>query len=70
MTTTTLKITGMSCGNCVRHAHEALAAVPGVTQAEVTLDPGQAIVTHGEETTLDALIAAVEEEGYDAQVQG
>lgn len=59
----------MTCGNCVRHAREALAAVPGVTDAEVTLEPGRAVVTHGDETTLDSLIAAVEEEGYDAQVE-
>jgi copper chaperone len=69
MTETTMKITGMTCGNCVRHAREALEAVPGVVDAEVTLEPGRAKVRHAEETAVDALVHAVEEEGYQAQVE-
>ncbi|OBS08543.1 CopZ family metallochaperone [Acidihalobacter prosperus] len=61
----TLKITGMTCGHCVRAAAQALEAVPGVTKAEVTLEPGQAVV-HGD-APLEALIAAVAEEGYSAE---
>jgi len=64
----TLKITGMTCQNCVRHAREALEAVPGVTQADVDLDTGLAQVTHDEASVAD-LLKAVEEEGYEAQLQ-
>lgn len=64
--TTTLTVTGMSCMNCVRHATEALQAVDGVTEVHVTLTPGQAVVTHAEGTPADALIAALDEEGYTA----
>lgn len=64
--TTTLNITGMTCQNCVRHAREALEAVPGVTAVTVTLEPGQAQIEH-EGAPVDRLIAAVEEEGYQAQ---
>lgn len=64
--TTTLTVTGMSCMNCVRHATEALEAVGGVTEVQVTLNPGQAIVTHAEATAPSVLIAALEEEGYTA----
>lgn len=60
-----LKITGMTCNHCVRAATQALESVPGVTKAEVTLEPGEALV-HGE-APLDALIAAVAEEGYTAE---
>lgn len=63
--TTTLSITGMSCQNCVRHAREGLEAVAGVTAVTVTLEPGRAQIEH-EGTPVDALIAAVNEEGYTA----
>lgn len=63
-----LKIIGMSCDHCVRAATKALQGVPGVESAEVTLKPGGAVV-HGEADTA-ALIAAVKEEGYEAEVQG
>lgn len=64
--TTTLNVTGMSCMNCVRHATEALEAVDGVTEVQVTLTPGQAVVAHAESTSAEALIAALDEEGYTA----
>jgi copper chaperone len=62
-----LKITGMSCEHCVRVATKALEGVPGVDSAEVTLTPGGAVV-HGQADT-EALVAAVKEEGYEAEVQ-
>lgn len=63
-----LNITGMTCEHCVRAVTKALKAVPGVIDAEVTLQPGQAIV-HGE-AALSELIAAVTTEGYSAEMQG
>jgi copper chaperone CopZ len=63
---TTLRITGMSCNNCVRHVDEALRAVPGVTSVEVSLPEGRAKVEHAAETAAPALIAAVESAGYEA----
>ncbi|AOU97179.1 heavy metal-binding protein [Acidihalobacter yilgarnensis] len=65
MNDTTLKITGMTCSHCVRAATQALEGVPGVTRVEVTLEPGQAVV-HGD-APLEALIAAIAEEGYTAE---
>ena len=62
-----LKITGMTCEHCVRAVTKALKDVPGVTDAEVTLQPGAAVV-HGEMDPAD-LISAVTSEGYTAQVQ-
>ncbi|MBX3110925.1 MAG: heavy-metal-associated domain-containing protein [Fimbriimonadaceae bacterium] len=62
--TTHLKIDGMSCGHCVNSATKALKAVPGVESAEVDLAAGTATVvgTAG----IEALVAAVEEEGFQA----
>ena len=61
---TVLKIEGMSCQNCVRHATEALEKVQGVESAQVTLEPGQAVVEHTEQVSVQQLTDALEEEGY------
>jgi copper chaperone len=60
-----IKITGMTCGHCVKAVTEALAKVPGVKEVkDVSLKDGIARV----EGTPDPqqLIAAVKEEGYAA----
>lgn len=60
-----LTIEGMSCGHCVSAVKSALASVPGVTRAEVTLDPskvGHAVVEG--DVTREALVRAVEGEEY------
>lgn len=62
-----LKITGMTCGHCVKATTKALEDVPGVESANVTLEPGGAVV-HGS-ADVTALIDAVKEEGYEAEVQ-
>lgn len=67
MSDVNLKITGMTCGHCVKATTKALEGVPGVDSAEVTLTPGGAVV-HGN-ADVSALIEAVKEEGYEAEVQ-
>lgn len=64
--TTTLKITGMTCNHCVQSVTRALQGVAGVKTVSVTLDPGQAVVDGSADSR--ALIQAVEEEGYQAEV--
>jgi P-type Cu+ transporter len=64
---TKLRITGMTCNNCVRHVDRALRAVHGVSQVTVDLPEGRAEVTHDEATTLASLVAAVESAGYEAR---
>jgi copper chaperone len=64
---TKLKIEGMSCEHCVKAVEEALAGVPGVEQVTaVRLADGEAEVAGSAEP--GALIAAVEDEGYDARL--
>lgn len=62
-----LAVTGMTCGNCVRHVKEALEQVPGVKKAKVEL-PGSAIVT-AKDVEIPALLAAVTEAGYSAELE-
>jgi copper chaperone len=63
---TRLKITGMTCGHCVAHTRKALEAVSGVSEAEVSLEPGEAVVRGS--ARAEELIAAVREAGYEARV--
>ena len=66
MQTTELKVEGMMCEACVGHVSKALQAVPGVRDVRVDLTAGRATVQHEGVQTL-ALVAAVSEEGYEAQ---
>lgn len=68
MTTTTLKVTGMTCNHCVMSVTKALESVPGVESADVSLAKAQAVVQG--EADRQAMIAAVKEEGYEAALQG
>jgi len=63
-----LEITGMTCASCVRRVERALAGVPGVTAATVNLAAESADVTLAAQAGADALIAAVEDAGYQAAV--
>jgi copper chaperone CopZ len=67
MSTTTLKVTGMTCGHCVASVKKALEHVPGVESAEVNLGEGRAVVAG--EAEASALIDAVQKEGYQAALQ-
>lgn len=61
---TELKIDGMTCGHCVAAVKKALEKVPGVRGAQVELASGRAKVEG--DPSLDALLAAVRDEGYQA----
>ena len=65
---TELNVTGMSCGHCVKAVEGALRAVPGVEGAQVSLEGSKATVQGNAD--VQALIAAVKEEGYGAEVAG
>ena len=68
MTTTTLKVTGMTCGHCVRSVTDAIGGLDGVQSTNVELNTGRATVTYDEArvSTRD-LVSAVMEEGYTAE---
>jgi copper chaperone CopZ len=64
---TDLRITGMTCKNCVRHVEAALRDHRGVTKAEVRLERGSATVEHDETVTAAELCALVGEAGYQGE---
>jgi copper ion binding protein len=71
MTTTTLQISGMTCGHCVRTVTEALEKVDGVEDARVDLEAGRAVVQYdAARTSSRALANAIMNEGYMAEENG
>jgi copper chaperone len=68
MTTTTLKIDGMTCGHCVAAVTRALESAEGVASATVDLQAGRAVVEYDETRTRpDVLTSVVMDEGYTAE---
>ncbi len=65
MKKTVLKLSELSCGHCVASTKKALEAVPGVVSADVTID--KAVVLG--DVDAHALIKAVEDAGYKAQLE-
>ena len=66
--TTELMVSGMTCGHCEKAVESALKGVPGVQSVRVDLQGGTATVQG--EADPQALMAAVSEEGYSAQLRG
>jgi len=64
--TTQLIVSGMTCGHCQSAVTKALQAVPGAEHVSVDLQSGAAKIEG--QADAQALIAAVEEEGYHAQL--
>lgn len=60
------KIEGMTCGHCVQTVKEALLSVPGVKEADVSLEDRRARVLYEGTLDLTAVLKAVEAEGYQA----
>lgn len=66
METSTVNIKGMTCMGCVSSVKRVLGNLPGVTQAEVSLEKAQATVTYDAgKTSLEALKSAITDAGYD-----
>lgn len=64
-----LEIGGMTCGGCVKSVTRVLEGVPGVERASVNLETASANV-EGAGLDPNALVAAVEDAGFDARVTG
>lgn len=68
MAEVTIKVAGMSCSGCVRNVTGVLKALPGVTEAEVSLDEAHARVQFDPATiSVEQLRQAVIDAGFDSQ---
>lgn len=65
--TVTLDVHGMHCEKCVARVKDALEGVEGVTGATVSLADEKAVV-EGHGFVTEALVAAVEEAGFQASL--
>ncbi len=67
----TLRVSGMTCGNCVKHVTKALSKVPGVADPRVDLGRGMAELEYDPSLTNPQSIAeAVAKAGYPATPEG
>ena len=68
MENTVIKVGGMSCQGCVKNITGVLSALPGVNSAEVSLEAAEAKVAFDPQAvTRVALLAAIEDAGFDAE---
>jgi copper chaperone CopZ len=65
--TMTLSIAGMTCDNCARHVHGALAELLGVRSVRVDLERAEATLDADAEVPREMLAAALDEAGYSLQ---
>jgi copper chaperone CopZ len=68
METINLKVTGMTCGSCVKHVEKALSAVAGVQTVAVDLSAGTASVIGDFSGGASSLLTALEAEGYPSTI--
>lgn len=68
MRTITLIVDGMTCAGCVSGAQRALAAVPGVATAEVSLAEKRAVIVCDEQRApAERLVSALTGAGFRAR---
>lgn len=60
-----IHVEGMGCQNCVKHVKEALEGLDGVASAKVSLDTNTAEVALTQDVADTAIIAAIEDAGYE-----
>ncbi|MGV9584959.1 MULTISPECIES: heavy-metal-associated domain-containing protein [Nocardia] len=62
--TTTVTVTGMTCGHCVSSVREEVGRIDGVTSVDVELASGLVTIGSSAPVERDAIAAAVDEAGY------
>lgn len=60
----TFSVPAMTCGHCEAAVKQEVGAVAGVTDVSVDLD-GKDVTITGAELDRDALVAAIDEAGFD-----
>ena len=65
MATTTLQLSGLHCGHCVKSVEQALKALPTVQTVSVDLTTQKAVIESEEST--QHLIDTIENIGFDAE---
>ncbi|QHD88407.1 cation-transporting ATPase (plasmid) [Gordonia sp. JH63] len=64
MSTSTVIVSGMTCGHCAASVREEVGALAGVTDVEVDVASGQVTISSSAPIEADAIRGAIEEAGY------
>lgn len=64
MSTSTVTVTGMTCGHCASSVREEVGALAGVSDVDVDLSTGKVTITSTDTIEPSAVKAAVAEAGY------
>lgn len=67
---TILAVDGMTCASCVRHVEGALRELDGVCAIEVKLKDGRVRVGHDRRASIEEMIEALGEAGYESRAAG
>lgn len=66
MSTRTLSVPEISCGHCKSSIEGAVSPLDGVDKVEVHIEARTVDLDYdGSDATFDAVVAAIEEQGYD-----
>ena len=65
----TLSIAGMTCQGCANTVKAALVGVEGVRRADVSLEQKQAGLVLEDAGSVDDLVPAVQQAGYEASLE-
>lgn len=60
------KVTGMTCGHCEHAVRQEVGRLDGVEQIDVSASTGRLVVTSARPLHDGAVLAAVDEAGYEA----
>jgi copper chaperone CopZ len=66
VTHTTLTVEAMTCEACMAAVRDALA-LPGVHRVDVSVDSGVVEVDHARSVSVEVMVSAVQETGYDVR---
>ena len=66
MPTSEYQVTGMTCAHCENSIREEVGQIAGVDRIEVSAGSGRLVVTSSAPISDSAVLAAVDEAGYEA----
>ncbi|MBT2689979.1 copper chaperone CopZ [Bacillus sp. ISL-47] len=68
MENVTLKVSGMSCGHCVKAVEGSVGKLNGVEKVSVDLDNGQVQVQYDSSSvSLESIKETIDDQGYDVE---
>lgn len=66
--TTTLNVTGMTCGHCVKAVEQSVGNLSGVENVKVHLESGSVEIDYqSDKVDLKIITDTIEDQGYDVQ---